>query len=384
MNHATREDTDHRDTSAAGLPPSGGSQAGRGRSAWPGRPESVRYTPASGGEPVQRQMAVLMRSDSGPPQSSDPPAVSVVVCTRNRGCQVAGTIRSVLASVGTDIELVVVDQSTDDETADAVTEWSDDARVRYVRSDTVGVSRGRNLGLRLASHPIVLITDDDVEVQPDWARNFRTAMDQAERIAVGFCRVVAGPYDDTRGFVPNHAVDEPLVVRSLLSKSRARGMGAGMAVRLAPVLAMGGFDEELGPGARMRSGEDRDLAARCLVAGWWVCQTPTAEVVHTGFRTWGEGRSLARRDWYGIGAAYAKHVKCGRWAILPVLAHEVVWQGLVQPVGRWLLGERKAGPRRMWYFVGGLIAGLRTPLERPHLLYRPATSNTVEPCRLAS
>src|SRR4029079_1375471 len=101
----------------------------------------------------------------------------------------------------------------------------------------------------------------------------------------------------------------------LIAKSRARGMGAGMAVRRRAVLSLGGFDEQLGPGGRLRSGEARDLAARALVAGWWVLQIPDAYVVHHGFRTWVEGRSLTRRDWFGIGAAYAKQLKIGNLAI---------------------------------------------------------------------
>ena len=52
-----------------------------------------------------------------------------------------------------------------------------------------------------------------------------------------------------------------------------------------------GFDEQLGPGGRLRSGEDRDLAARALAAGWWVLQIPDAFVIHHGFRTWLQGRS---------------------------------------------------------------------------------------------
>jgi glycosyltransferase involved in cell wall biosynthesis len=304
------------------------------------------------------------------------PAVSVVIGTKGRP-SVGDAVRSVLASEGIDIELVVVDQSPTGVTTAVVGEMVEDDRLTIVGSPTVGVSTARNIGLRHAIHDLVLIIDDDVTVPADWARSFHDAMSTTERVAVGFCRVAAGPHDGRLGFIPDHEIGRHLVVRSLLSKSRARGIGAGMAVRRHHVLAMGGFDEQLGPGARLRSGEDRDLAARALAGGSWVLQTPDAHVVHHGFRTWDQGRSLTRRDWYGIGATYAKQLRCRNVAILAVIAHEVLWFGLVTPIVGILSGRRRNGLRRITYFTSGMIAGLRTPMDGRTMLYadRATTSS---------
>jgi glycosyltransferase involved in cell wall biosynthesis len=301
------------------------------------------------------------------------PAVSVVVCTRNRGRLVTSAIRSVLDSVGVRLELIVVDQSDSDDTEHAVAPLRGDPRLHYIRSSTVGVSRARNIGLRHATNDIVLITDDDVTVPPDWARNFHAAIEPMSRVAVAFCRVDAADHDNTKGFVPDHVIEQPLLVRSLLSKSRARGIGAGMAVRRNAVLELGGFDPQLGPGAPLRSGEDRDLAARALTAGWWLYQTPTATVVHHGFRTWSEGRDLTRRDWYGIGAAYAKLLKCGHIGVLVVLAHEVAYIGLIKPAAHALSRHGTLGLRRLLYFIHGMVDGLRTPVDRRRSLFRAST-----------
>jgi GT2 family glycosyltransferase len=188
-------------------------------------------------------------------------------------------------------------------------------------------------------------------------------------VAVAFCRVEPGPHDPELGFIPDHLVDRPVLVRSLLSKSRARGIGAGMAVRRDVAVALGGFDQALGPGGPLRSGEDRDLAARALLRGWWLFQTPDAIVIHHGFRTWAEGRSLARRDWYGIGAAYVKQVKCGNLGILPVIAHEVIYFGLAKPLFLLLIGRRRNGLRRIGYFGAGFVRGLQTPVDSATMLY---------------
>lgn len=294
--------------------------------------------------------------------------MTVLIATKGRP-SVADAIRSVLASESVDVELVVVDQSVGHSAAAELAELLDDDRLIVVRSTTTGVSRGRNIGLRRATHDIVLITDDDVTVPPDWARRFHAAVAPLRQVVVAFCRVDSGPHDADLGFIPEHLVEQRLVVRSLLSKSRARGIGAGMAVRRVEALALGGFDEQLGPGGRLLSGEDRDLAARALAAGWWVLQSPDACVVHHGFRTWEQGRSLTRRDWYGIGAAYAKQLKCGNLAIVAVMAHEVAWFGLVKPVALFLVGRRRTGLRRIGYFARGFVAGLRTPVDTTRMLY---------------
>lgn len=297
--------------------------------------------------------------------------VSVVVGTRGRGASVASTVESLLASTGVDVEVLVIDQNDDDATEDALGPFLADPRVRYLRSTTVGVSAARNVGLRAAGHPLVLITDDDVTVPPDWCRSFAAALAPHERVAVAYCIVDAAPHDPAQGFIPAHDVRRPVIVRSLLGKSRVRGLGAGMAVRRDAVLAFGGFDEQLGPGAPMRSAEDRDIATRALRAGWWVSQTPEARVLHHGFRTFAEGRDLTRRDWYGIGAAYAKQVKRVDPRIVPVLAHEVLFYGLLEPMVHAPAGHRLRGLKRLYHFGAGLVHGLRTPLDPTTLVYRP-------------
>ena len=92
--------------------------------------------------------------------------VSVIVPTRNRPAHAAACIRSILAIDGF-VELIVVDQSDDRATADAVSAI-DDRRLRYVRTGTRGVSHARNLGMELSSGEIVAFTDDDCRVKADW------------------------------------------------------------------------------------------------------------------------------------------------------------------------------------------------------------------------
>ena len=70
------------------------------------------------------------------------PALSVVICTRDRGICVLDTARSILAGGGADLDYLIVDQSSDASVENALTTMGADPRVRYVRTDTRGLSAG--------------------------------------------------------------------------------------------------------------------------------------------------------------------------------------------------------------------------------------------------
>src|SRR5690606_33229844 len=95
-------------------------------------------------------------------------AVSVIICTRNRGDQITAAVRSVLASTFSHFEFLIIDQSTNNETEQAVASFAHDRRLRLVRSDTVGKGNALNLGLSLAQGEIIALTDDDCIVPRDW------------------------------------------------------------------------------------------------------------------------------------------------------------------------------------------------------------------------
>jgi len=249
------------------------------------------------------------------------PSVSVVVGTSGRRATLRDTVASVLASEHIDVELIVVDQRTGSD-GHFLDEFAGDSRLTHVHSSTRGVSAARNVGIANAHNDLVLITDDDVTVGPNWAADFAGSLDGMSDVAVAFCDVEAAAHDHGAGFIPDHVVHRSRTIRSVFFKSRIEGIGAGMAVRRGAVREFGGFDEMLGPGAPFRSSEDRDIATRALMRGWSVCTTAAASVTHHGFRTWDEGRALSRRDWFGIGATYAKQVKTLDVRIVPVLIHE--------------------------------------------------------------
>jgi glycosyltransferase involved in cell wall biosynthesis len=89
--------------------------------------------------------------------------LSVVMPTHDRAREVGRAAASVLAQDVENLELVIVDDSSTDETPEVLDRLvSGDARVRVVRTDhTVGPCVARNRGLEVASGELVAFCDDD-------------------------------------------------------------------------------------------------------------------------------------------------------------------------------------------------------------------------------
>jgi GT2 family glycosyltransferase len=305
------------------------------------------------------------------PFKAPPAPVTAVICTRHRGDAIVRAAASVLANDHPALRLIVIDQSVDDRSEHALRELRADARLTYVRSASVGVSRARNEGLRLAETDVVCITDDDCEAPPTWLREMQRLFAWYPHVIAAFCSVRAGPHDELTGFIPTYECPGTRVIGHRSGKRTARGIGAGMAVRRKEILELGGFDEQLGPGARFPACEDGDIIIRAILHGHQVCETDRTHVIHHGVRTWQEGKLLSKRDWVGIGAACAKPLRAGEWAFAPSAAYELLVKGIGPPLRDVMHGRAPRGSARGMHFLNGFIRGLLTPIDRRHLVFEP-------------
>ena len=95
------------------------------------------------------------------------PAATVVIPAWNRADGVKRSAQSVLEQPFDSFEIVVVDDGSDDGTADAARELTD-GRVRLHRTAHQGVSGARNSGAGVARGRVLLFLDCDDEVLPTW------------------------------------------------------------------------------------------------------------------------------------------------------------------------------------------------------------------------
>lgn len=304
--------------------------------------------------------------------------VSVTICTRDRGDSITATIKSLLKSDYPNFEIVVIDQSAGNETERALAPWADDQRVHYVHSASHGVGLSHNISLHESRGELVLVTDDDCEVPPDWISRMVLTMERYPQAAVVFCDVVPAPYDQTKGHIPVIFHDREMLLSTLDDWRESGGggaMGAGMAVRRSVVMAMGGFDSQMGAGSRFRSGWETDIAMRALLKGHKVLRTPAAQVVHFGFRPHKDAAPLMRRYMYGAGALHAKLFKCGSWKALLLFGFEF-WRAVIVPFFSAIARlQRPKGLGRAIYLLRGFADAWQVSVDREHFLFkRPAPS----------
>jgi glycosyltransferase involved in cell wall biosynthesis len=111
-----------------------------------------------------------VRSGTNPAEeldTSEVPAISVVIATFDRPAALARCLDSLLAQqTSRPYEIVVVDNHPQSgKTAATVAKYP---QVRWYEESIAGLSRARNRGISVARGPVIVATDDDVIAPPDW------------------------------------------------------------------------------------------------------------------------------------------------------------------------------------------------------------------------
>ncbi len=107
-----------------------------------------------------------------PPQSStvralEPFKVSVVVTCYNYGRFLAGAVESALNQTYRNLDIVVVDDGSTDDTPVVMQRFADNPRVRYIRQENRGQAAAKNTGIRESNGPLVAFLDADDAWEPE-------------------------------------------------------------------------------------------------------------------------------------------------------------------------------------------------------------------------
>jgi glycosyltransferase involved in cell wall biosynthesis len=99
--------------------------------------------------------------------SHPPPRISVVLPAWNREGSIRAAVKSVLSQTFTDLELLVVDDGSTDNTMAMLDDISDPRLRRLASSSNAGSSAARNIGIRAAIGEWVAFQDSDDEWLPE-------------------------------------------------------------------------------------------------------------------------------------------------------------------------------------------------------------------------
>ena len=129
--------------------------------------------------------------------------VSIIVPIYNVENYLPKCIESILAQTYTNIEVILVDDGSQDSCPQICDEYADkDSRVRVIHQANGGRSRARNVGLDVATGDYIMFADADDWVDADYVEKlYKIAMSYNAQLVVGRYRLVYSDYvlDESTG-----------------------------------------------------------------------------------------------------------------------------------------------------------------------------------------
>jgi GT2 family glycosyltransferase len=289
---------------------------------------------------------------------SPPRRVSAMVLNYNGRRLLETLLPSLAAQTYGDLEVVVVDDCSSDDSAAYVAEHWPQYGLLATGEQNVGVAAAFNVAVAAARGELVALLNNDLALEPDWLAELVAAIDRHPDAAA-----VTGK---TLNYWRRGELDGAGDVFTLAATAHRRGIGAadhgqfdaeeevfaasaGAALYRASALAdVGGFDESF-----IAYLEDVDWGLRARLAGYRAWYAPRAVAYHMGGGTTGGERS---DRYYGLLRRNTIAVAVKDVPLLFLLRHlpHVVWHHAAS-LGRSARGGRLRVHLRAWASVVPLL-----------------------------
>jgi glycosyltransferase involved in cell wall biosynthesis len=301
--------------------------------------------------------------------------ITVAICTWNRAKLLDQTLthmRQLRVPAGTEWELLVVNNNCTDDTDAVLQRHANQLPLRPLLETKQGLSNARNCAVNAARGDLLIWTDDDVLVDPEWLAAYGKAVEAWPR-ATFFGGVVQPLFETAPPAWIRRHLDEigiAFAIRQRGDTDRPLGaqeapVGANFAIRT-EVQRRYPYAPHLGrTGAGLAGTEDTDLIRRLKADGHEGVWLASARVRHfipadrmTLDYTWkwrrGHGAFWAREN---PSPPVARLLGAPRW---------LVWKYLAAYVKMMIYSPLK---NRAWFdafweaaFMSGMVAQYRTPL----------------------
>lgn len=213
------------------------------------------------------------------------PTMTAVVCTHNRADVLDRCLQALDRQTDLDLQVLVVDNASTDATADLAARWCEQRTGwRVIREPEPGLCHARNAAITASSTDLIAYVDDDALPWPSWAVHIRSVFVDPDVVGAGGPIILQWTSSRPR-WLPRHGETylttlDPDGEPSVLVWP-THPFGANMAFRRDVLVALGGFDPQLGRNGRsLRSGEESALFEQLADERRRVAFAPQAGVQH--------------------------------------------------------------------------------------------------------
>jgi len=192
------------------------------------------------------------------------PLVSIIIPCYNQGRFLDTAIRSALAQSHQDVEVIVINDGSTDETEQVASRYEHDPRFHLINQSNSGLPAARNRGIRESNGLFLNFLDSDDWLESDMVRSLVAILDENPSIGFAYCDIQIVPADDSSENpysvgkarqVINGDIFDSLIIGGYFPPQT-------VLIRRSVLDKIGNFDEMLGGHA------DYDLWLRAAVHGY--------------------------------------------------------------------------------------------------------------------
>lgn len=200
---------------------------------------------------------------------------SLIIGTLNRSVELEHCINSLIQQSIKEFEIIVIDQSTNDETERMINSFMD-KRIIYKHVNFRGLSKARNEALKIAKGEYFCLIDDDAFYPKDYLQKINIYLKKYKGNTI-----ISGYMWDTLN-------QQPFVKYEKLGQEKWLSIREVMRYCPSPCTTfpmilredIGYFDEELGVGGKYGAGEETEYMLRAINRGYRTLYVREIEIKH--------------------------------------------------------------------------------------------------------
>lgn len=215
---------------------------------------------------------------------------SIIVPNYNGEDFLEKCLGSILSTIYSDFELIVVDNNSSDNSMKILNHFAEDKRVKIVTlGKNVGYGPANNIGIKHSKGEFLVFINNDTSVHPFWLSEIYRSFSSDKSVAAVQCMLLnmtspgvyslGGSLDYSGRLVPIECVWD--ISPWLKTQHRIFwGSGAALSIRRSILEKIGGFDPEL-------PNDEVDICWRINLSGGKILLSPNAVVYHYGSGSFG-------------------------------------------------------------------------------------------------